>query len=83
MAKVWLRKASLAGADRAADHDSDYNLSRTDIYTREKRYSNSLTQNMVPGTNAGVTNYYLLVYPYDSSVTTPSLVLWSFDSRGG
>ncbi len=61
------------------DHDSDFNLSRSDIYAREKTFSNSLTGNMVSGPNAGITNYYLLVYPHDQAVTTPALVLWFFD----
>lgn len=37
---------------------------------------------MVSNSNAGVSNYYLPVYPYNGS-STPSLILWFFDSRGG
>lgn len=65
------------------DHDSDFNLSRTDIYEREKTYANSLTGNAVNATDSGVSNYYLPVYA-DSNVSgTPAMILWFFDSRGG
>ncbi|KAJ8609451.1 hypothetical protein MRB53_039122 [Persea americana] len=37
---------------------------------------------MVTGRDAGVSNYYLPVYPSNGS-DTPSLILWFFDSRGG
>ncbi|KAH8899266.1 Metallo-dependent phosphatase [Thozetella sp. PMI_491] len=78
-----LVSAGLPWASTYGNHDSDFNLSRADIYAREKTFSNSLTGNMVASANAGVTNYYLLVYPHDTSSTTPALVLWFFDSRGG
>ncbi|OGM49753.1 hypothetical protein ABOM_001829 [Aspergillus bombycis] len=73
----------LLWASTYGNHDSDYNLSRSAILEREKTYSNSLTKSMVSGALAGVSNYYLPVYPSDSSKDTPALILWFFDSRGG
>ncbi|EME39448.1 hypothetical protein DOTSEDRAFT_75202 [Dothistroma septosporum NZE10] len=72
----------LPWASTYGNHDSDFNLSRTDILAREQRYANALTRSDVKNANAGVSNYYLPVYPYTNS-TTPSLLLWFFDSRGG
>lgn len=65
------------------DHDSAYNLSSANIYAREKTYKNSLTKNMVQNKNAGVSNYYLEVLSNDKRDTTPAMILWFFDSRGG
>jgi hypothetical protein len=67
------------------NHDSQFNLSRQEIFTREKRYTNSLTQSMVPtfGSQSGVSNYYLPIYSADKSDKTPKVILWFFDSRGG
>lgn len=67
------------------NHDSQFNLSRQEIFTREKRYPNSLTQSMVPsiGYDSGVSNYYLPIYSADKSDKTPKVLLWFFDSRGG
>lgn len=65
------------------DHDSDFNLSRSDIYAREKSYTNSLTGNMAPGNDSGISNYYLPVYPAGNSSSAPAMILWFFDSRGG
>ncbi|RAH75708.1 metallophosphoesterase family protein [Aspergillus aculeatinus CBS 121060] len=73
----------LLWASTYGNHDSDYNLSRSAILEREQSYPNSLTQSMVAGELAGVSNYYLPVYPSDSSATTPALIMWFFDSRGG
>ncbi|KAK4500529.1 hypothetical protein PRZ48_008718 [Zasmidium cellare] len=72
----------LPWASTYGNHDSDYNLSRSDILAREHRYSNALTTQMVFGRDAGVSNYYLLVYPSWGG-QVPSLILWFFDSRGG
>ncbi|EMC91078.1 hypothetical protein BAUCODRAFT_80486 [Baudoinia panamericana UAMH 10762] len=72
----------LTWASTYGNHDSAYNLSRSAILEREHRWPNARTQQMVFDTNAGVSNYYLPVYPSGSS-TTPSLILWFFDSRGG
>lgn len=79
-------KHKLTARKTTTDHDSDFNLSRTAIYSREKAYPNSLTGNMVQTNDSGVTNYYLPVYAYGTSVTAdtvPALLLWFFDSRGG
>ncbi|KAK3385752.1 Metallo-dependent phosphatase-like protein [Podospora didyma] len=78
----------LTWASTYGNHDSDFNISRTDILAREQRWSNSRTAQMVSNDNAGVTNYYLPVYAADcdtSSVSncTPALLLWFFDSCGG
>lgn len=67
---------------RWLDHDSDVNLTRKDIYAREKTYANSLTGCEVTKKDSGVSNYYLPVYPNNTS-TIPAMILWFFDSRGG
>lgn len=54
-----------------------------DIYEQETRYPNSLTRSIVSAPRAGITNYYLLIYPHDHKMSTPALVLWFFDSKGG
>jgi hypothetical protein len=38
---------------------------------------------MVPGENAGVSNYFLKVFSHDVRKTVPEFILWFFDSRGG
>ncbi|PWY96085.1 Metallo-dependent phosphatase [Aspergillus sclerotioniger CBS 115572] len=78
-----LVERKLLWASTYGNHDSDYNLSRSAILEREQSYMNSLTTSMVAGKLAGVSNYYLPVYPSDSSNTTPALIMWFFDSRGG
>lgn len=71
-------------ASTYGNHDSDVNLDpRMDIYEQETQYRNCLTRSMVSAPKAGITNYYLLVYPYDASQRTPALIVWLFDSRGG
>ncbi len=65
------------------DHDSAYNLSSENIYEREKKYKNSLTKKMVQDKNAGVSNYYLEVMSNNKRDSTPAMILWFFDSRGG
>ncbi|KAL4950422.1 Metallo-dependent phosphatase-like protein [Aspergillus filifer] len=72
----------LTWASTYGNHDHQYNLSAHDILARENRWSNSRTQSMVDGENAGVSNYYLPVYGAGSE-TSPKLLLWFFDSRGG
>ncbi|KAL1881292.1 hypothetical protein Daus18300_001145 [Diaporthe australafricana] len=85
---------NLTWASTYGNHDSDFNLSREGILERERLWANSRTRSMVPGPNAGVTNYYLPVYPANCTFTaspaaasslpcTPELILWFFDSRGG
>ncbi|RAK95319.1 metallophosphoesterase family protein [Aspergillus ibericus CBS 121593] len=78
-----LVERNLRWASTYGNHDSDYNLSRNAILEREQSYPNSLTASMVAGKLAGVSNYYLPVYPSDASQTTPAVILWFFDSRGG
>lgn len=71
-------------ASTYGNHDSEVALDpMKDIYEQETRYPNCLTQNMVSAPKAGITNYYLLVYPHDHKTSTPALVLWFFDSKGG
>lgn len=78
-----LIQRDLLWASTYGNHDSDFNLSREAIFEREKRYPNSLTQNMVPGRLAGVSNYYLPVFSSDPGKDAPEVILWFFDSRGG
>ncbi|KAJ9353856.1 hypothetical protein DTO027B9_5069 [Paecilomyces variotii] len=77
----------LLWASTYGNHDSDYNLSRAEIFAREKRYPNSLTGRMVPGEvgKVGVSNYYLPVFGADEGKDEegPVVILWFFDSRGG
>jgi len=70
-------------ASTYGNHDSNFNLSRAALFGRENSYLLSLTQLIsLPG-DAGITNFYVPVYPSDSSSNTPALMLWFFDSRGG
>ena len=73
---------SLTWASTYGNHDSQFNLSREHILAREQTYLNARTRQMVFGPNAGVSNYYLPVYP-SSGDSSPCLILWFFDSRGG
>lgn len=75
----------LSWASTYGNHDSDLNISSAAIYEREKSYLNSRTSRMVPGRNAGVSNYYLPVYAQNCTTCNcaPELLLWFFDSRGG
>jgi hypothetical protein len=73
----------LSWASTYGNHDSAYNLSREHILARERSYGgNARTKQMVFGREAGVSNYYLPVYPSHGS-HKPCLLLWFFDSRGG
>ena len=78
-------KAILPWASTYGNHDNQPNLLSQNIFEREKMYSNSLTQNMVPNPSsyAGVTNYYLPVYAASGSQEVPEFILWFFDSKGG
>ncbi|KAF3763398.1 Metallo-dependent phosphatase [Cryphonectria parasitica EP155] len=78
-----LVEAGLPWASTYGNHDSDFNLSRTEIYDREKTYANSLTGNMVQANDSGISNYYLPVYADNDTSVTPAMILWFFDSRGG
>jgi hypothetical protein len=77
-----LVERNLTWASTYGNHDSDFNLSRENLLGRERLYLNSRTTQMVFHPLAGVTNYYLPVYPSNGS-DIPSLILWFFDSRGG
>ncbi|KAK4225847.1 putative calcineurin-like phosphoesterase [Podospora fimiseda] len=76
---------NLTWASTYGNHDSDLNLSRWDLYSREKRYPNSRTEVMISSfiDEAGITNYFLPVYPSSGPTDTPLLILYFFDSRGG
>ncbi|KAK4160275.1 putative calcineurin-like phosphoesterase [Cladorrhinum sp. PSN259] len=79
---------NLTWASTYGNHDSQFNLSRSALFSREKRYPNSRTVQMVSSQNdkAGITNYFLPVYPSVSSSShgdKPLLILYFFDSRGG
>ncbi|KXT10105.1 hypothetical protein AC579_9709 [Pseudocercospora musae] len=75
-------RRGLPFATTYGNHDSQYNLSRDAIFAHEHRYRNSMTNPMIRGGDAGVTNYYLPVYPSKGG-REPCLILWFFDSRGG
>lgn len=86
-----LVERNLTWASTYGNHDNDFNLTGEGILERESLWPNSRTRSMVPGPDAGVTNYYLPVYPANctlsesAAMTTcaPELILWFFDSRGG
>lgn len=64
------------------NHDSNFNISREGILARERTYPHAMTDQMVFSPNAGVSNYWLPVFPHDHA-DEPCLFLWFFDSRGG
>lgn len=72
-------------ASTYGNHDSGVKFDpKEDMYEAEHKYTNSLTQSLVSGDKAGITNYYLPVFSHgDSNTTTPALLLWFFDSKGG
>lgn len=80
-----LLKRNLPWASTYGNHDYQYNLSAEAILKREHQWPNSRTQQMVHSRDAGVSNYYLPVYPHNCKQKPcgPSLILWFFDSRGG
>ncbi|RDW82325.1 putative DNA repair exonuclease SIA1 [Coleophoma cylindrospora] len=78
-----LVERGLSWASTYGNHDSDFNLSREAIFDRETSYANCLTNNMVVGDDAGVSNYYLPVFGKDVNSSVPALLIWFFDSRGG
>lgn len=70
-------------ASTYGNHDSQYNLSREALFQEENKYLQSYTQHSPPEV-PGITNYYLLVFPYAQSHNdTPVAILWFFDSQGG
>ena len=71
-------------ASTYGNHDSDVALDpMKDIYEQEIRYPNCLTRSMISTPKAGITNYYLPIYPHDHKASTPALILWFLDSKGG
>ncbi|KAF4993425.1 hypothetical protein FGRMN_6513 [Fusarium graminum] len=75
---------NMTWASTYGNHDHNRNLNGTAMLEREHMWPGSRTNSMVPGRDAGTTNYYLPVYASDcSSNCTPELILWFFDSRGG
>ncbi|KGO64744.1 hypothetical protein PITC_052890 [Penicillium italicum] len=74
----------LPWASTYGNHDSEINLDPEEIFRRETKYQNSLTQRSVLGSTAGVTNYYLPIFPHEASNdSVPVFILWFFDSQGG
>ncbi|EHA57976.1 hypothetical protein MGG_05689 [Pyricularia oryzae 70-15] len=73
--------SNLPWASTYGNHDSQFNLSRDQMYTAEREGypALSLTRRMGPE-GAGVSNYYVLV---EKTGTGPVMILWFFDSRGG
>lgn len=67
------------------NHDSEINLNpKDDMFKAEHKYSNSLTRSEISGDKAGITNYYLPVFPHSRTESSePALLLWFFDSKGG
>ncbi|KAG5928862.1 hypothetical protein E4U42_007840 [Claviceps africana] len=82
-----LVRRRLRWASTYGNHDHSFNLSARDLLARERAFPGCLTRSMVRGRNAGVSNYYLTVYPHGCAETdpdcAPELLLWFFDSRGG
>ncbi|KAL2679185.1 hypothetical protein Neosp_009948 [[Neocosmospora] mangrovei] len=76
----------MAWASVYGNHENNNMRSVKDVFRREKQFRGSQTLSMVPGKDAGITNYYLPVY--DSKCNrghrcVPKLILWFFDSRSG
>lgn len=76
----------LPWASTYGNHDHQVNITGATILAREKKWPNAMTRQMVHDTNAGISNYFLPVYPNNCTVEhscAPDLLLWFFDSRGG
>ncbi|KAI1831822.1 hypothetical protein DTO027I6_7237 [Penicillium roqueforti] len=71
-------------ASTYGNHDSEVNLDPEEIFRQETKYQNSLTERRVLDPAAGITNYYLPIFPHEASNDTiPVFILWFFDSQGG
>ncbi|TAQ87196.1 hypothetical protein B7494_g4472 [Chlorociboria aeruginascens] len=68
-------------ASTYGNHDTAFNLSSSALFFQESLHPLSYTQHSSPGI-PGITNYYLPIYS-SSSPTTPAVILYFFDSRGG
>lgn len=74
----------LPWASTYGNHDSEINLDPEEMFHQETKYQNSLTQRSVLGSTAGITNYYLPIFPHETSNDSiPLFILWFFDSQGG
>ncbi|KAI0894209.1 Metallo-dependent phosphatase-like protein [Annulohypoxylon nitens] len=74
----------LPWATTYGNHDNQNYSRSADLLKRERDYENSFTQNMLPNNpRAGISNYFLPVYPASGDQDVPELILWFFDSRGG
>ena len=74
----------LPWATTYGNHDNQGYSKSEDLFKREKYYNNSLTMNMLPElSEAGISNYYLKVFPASTDQDVPEAILWFFDSRGG
>ncbi|KAJ5145535.1 uncharacterized protein N7515_000099 [Penicillium bovifimosum] len=76
----------LPWASAYGNHDSEIHLDSEELLREEKKHPGCLTQRSVSGSTAGVTNYYLPVFPHETSnlnQSIPELILWFFDSQGG
>lgn len=74
---------NVSWASAYGNHDNAGDLCSSDVFERETRYPNSLTMKMVSHPSAGVTNYYLPVFPHNTSAEAPEVILWFFDTKGG
>ncbi|KAK0103138.1 hypothetical protein ONS96_005747 [Cadophora gregata f. sp. sojae] len=84
-----LVQRKITWASTYGNHDSQFNLSRTALFAQENKYDLSYTRSSPKGV-AGVTNYYLPVYPREenchgtaSTSCAPLAILWFLDSQGG
>ncbi|KAJ5359971.1 hypothetical protein N7517_009162 [Penicillium concentricum] len=74
----------LPWASTYGNHDSEVNLDPEEMFRQETKYENSLTQRSVLSSTAGITNYYLPIFPHEgSNDDSPAFILWFFDSQGG
>jgi hypothetical protein len=74
----------LPWASTYGNHDSEVNLDPEELFRRETEYRNSLTQRDILDPAAGITNYYLPIFPHGASNDSiPVFILWFFDSQGG
>ena len=64
------------------NHDHTVNTSAKMILDTEQKYDGCRTNQMVFGRGSGIGNYWLPVYNSDDQ-STPELLIWFFDSRGG
>jgi hypothetical protein len=74
----------LPWASTYGNHDSEVNLDPEEMFRRETQFRNSLTQRKILDSAAGITNYYLPIFPHEASNDSiPVFILWFFDSQGG